>query len=57
MASWKVCEVGADMHKFATVKHFTSWLGLCPGTKITGGKVMSGKTCAARLTNRGGERW
>ncbi len=45
-----VSEVGADMSKFPTVKHFTSWLGLCPGTKITGGKVMSGKTkrCANR---------
>ena len=31
-------------------KHFASWLGLCPGTKITGGKVMSGKT--ARVANR-----
>lgn len=32
------------------VAHFTSWLGLCPGTKITGGKLMSGKTkrCANR---------
>ena len=39
-----VSEVGADMSKFPSVKHFTSWLGLCPGTKITGGKVMSGKT-------------
>jgi transposase len=29
---------------------FTSWLGLCPGTKITGGKVMSGKT--QQLANR-----
>jgi hypothetical protein len=28
----------------------TSWLGLCPGTKITGGKVMSGKT--KRVVNR-----
>jgi len=37
-------ETGADMSRFATVGHFTSWLGLCPGTKITGGKVMSGKT-------------
>ena len=43
-------EIGADMSRFPTVKHFTSWLGLCPGTKITGGKVMSGKTkrCANR---------
>lgn len=39
-----VSEIGTDMSRFPTVKHFTSWLGLCPGTKITGGKVMSGKT-------------
>jgi len=45
-----VSETGADLSRFATVRHFTSWLGLCPGTKITGGKVMSGKTkrCANR---------
>ena len=39
-----LAETGADMSKFPSVKHFTSWLNLCPGTKITGGKVMSGKT-------------
>lgn len=41
---------GSDMSRFASDKHFASWLGLCPGTKITGGKVMSGKTkrCANR---------
>ena len=33
-----------------TVEHFASWLGLCPGTRITGGKVMSGKT--KRVANR-----
>ncbi len=45
-----VSEVGADMRKFPSDKHFASWLGLCPGTKITGGKVISGKTkhCANR---------
>ena len=45
-----VSEVGADMGKFPSDKHFASWLGLCPGTKITGGKVMSSKTkrCANR---------
>ena len=45
-----VSEVGADLSKFPSAKHFASWLGLCPGTKITGGKVMSGKTkrCANR---------
>lgn len=39
-----ISEVGADMSRFPTVKHFTSWLGLCPGTRITGGKVISSKT-------------
>ena len=43
-------EVGTDMSKFASDKHFASWLGLCPGTKITGGKVMSGRT--RRVCNR-----
>jgi len=45
-----VSEVGADLARFPSDKHFASWLGLCPGTKITGGKVMSGKTkpCANR---------
>ena len=45
-----VSEVGADMSRFPSDKHFASWLGLCPGTKITGGKVMSGKT--RRSANR-----
>ena len=45
-----IAETGADMSRFPSVRHFASWLGLCPGTKITGGKVMSGKTkrCANR---------
>ena len=45
-----ISETGNDMSRFPTVGHFTSWLGLCPGTKITGGKVMSGKT--KRVANR-----
>ena len=45
-----VSEIGVDMTRFPTIKHFTSWLGLCPGTKITGGKMMSGKT--KRCVNR-----
>jgi transposase len=39
-----VSEIGTDMSKWPTVKHFTSWLGLCPGTKISGGKRISGAT-------------
>ena len=33
-------ETGTDMSKWPTVKHFTSWLRLCPNNKITGGKVI-----------------
>ena len=45
-----VTEVGPDVSRFATVKHFCSWLGLCPGTKISGGKVLSSGT--KRSANR-----
>jgi transposase len=43
-------ELGPDLSRFATVKHFCSWLGLCPGTKISGGKVLSART--RRSANR-----
>jgi transposase len=39
-----ISETGVDMSRFPSAGHFASWLGLCPGTRITGGKVMSGKT-------------
>jgi transposase len=39
-----ISETGVDMSRFPSAAHFASWLGLCPGTRITGGKVMSGKT-------------
>jgi transposase len=38
-----ISEIGTDLSRFPSVKHFTSWLGLCPGTKISGGKALSGK--------------
>ena len=37
-------EVGFDMAPWKTEKHFASWLGLCPGTKKSGGKVLNNKT-------------
>lgn len=43
-------EIGPDLSRFATVKHFCSWLGLCPGSKVSGGKVLSART--RRSTNR-----
>lgn len=39
-----ISEVGLDLSKFKTAKHFTSWLGLAPNNKITGGKVISSHT-------------
>jgi len=32
-------EIGTDMSKWPTEKHFASWLRLCPNNKVTGGKV------------------
>lgn len=37
-------EVGFDMTPWKTEKHFASWLGVCPGTKKSGGKVLRNKT-------------
>ena len=37
-------EIGTDMTRWKTAKHFSSWLGLCPGTKVSGGKVQTSKT-------------
>ena len=37
-------ECGTDMSRWPTAKHFTSWLCLAPGTKISGGKVLSSRT-------------
>jgi transposase len=37
-------EIGLDMSRWATVKHFTSWLGLCLHHKISGGRVLSRRT-------------
>jgi transposase len=39
-----ISEIGLDMSRWRTDKHFASWLGLSPGSKITGGKRLSGKT-------------
>jgi transposase len=39
-----ISEIGTDMSKWPTKKHFGSWLGLAPGTKISGGKVLSSRT-------------
>ena len=45
-----VAECGTDMAKWPTSKHFTSWLTLSPGNKISGGKVLSSRS--RRTKNR-----
>jgi transposase len=45
-----VAECGAEMNRWPTAKHFTSWLTLAPGSKISGGKVLSSRT--RRSANR-----
>lgn len=39
-----ISEIGTDMSKWPTAKHFGSWLGLSPGTKISGGKKLGSRT-------------
>ena len=43
-------EVGLDPSAFPSEKHFSSWLGLCPNHRITGGKLISSKT--RKVVNR-----
>lgn len=45
-----VAECGTDLDRWPTAKHFTSWLTLAPGSKISGGKVLSAHT--RKTTNR-----
>ena len=46
-------EVGADLSRFPSVKHFCSWLGLAPGTRISGDRHLRGRP--PRRSNRLGQ--
>lgn len=48
-----ISEIGTDMSKWPTVKHFCSWLGLAPKNDITGGKVIRSRTYKTK--NRAGQ--
>lgn len=39
-----VSEIGLDLNKWPTAKHFTSWIGIAPKPKISGGKVITHRT-------------
>jgi transposase len=43
-------EIGTDMSRWPSLKHFCSWLGLCPQHKISGGRILS------RRVRRGSSR-
>jgi transposase len=45
-----LAEIGPDLSKFPTPAAFASWLGLCPDSRISGGKILSVKT--RRVKNR-----
>lgn len=39
-----LAEIGTDMSKWKTDKHFASWLGLCVNKEISGGRVLKNRT-------------
>ena len=45
-----IAEIGVDMSRWPSAKAFCSWLGLCPGSKISGGRVLSRRT--RKVVNR-----
>jgi transposase len=45
-----IAECGIDMSAFPSEKNFTSWLGLCPNNRKTGGRIRSRRT--RRVQNR-----
>lgn len=39
-----ISEIGVDMSRWPSEKHFASWLGLCPGNRLSGGTRLSSRT-------------
>jgi len=39
-----ISEIGLDLSRWRNSKQFASWLGLCPGNKVSGGKRLGGKS-------------
>ena len=53
LAQTIISEVGTDMRRFPTEKHFCSWLGLTPHHEISGGKILHNHTL--KTDNRAGQ--
>lgn len=39
-----ISEIGLDLNRWKGPKQFASWMGLCPGNKVSGGKRLGGKS-------------
>ena len=46
-------EIGPDLSRFPSSKHFCSWLTPTPGTRISGGKSLKGRV--PKRSNRAGQ--
>jgi transposase len=53
LAQTILSEIGTDISKWPTDKHFASWLGLAPHNDISGGKVLRSRTLPSQ--NRAGQ--
>lgn len=48
-----ISETGPDLSRFPSHKHFASWLNVCPGTRVSGGKRLKGRE--RKRANRAGQ--
>jgi len=53
LAQTILSEIGSDMSKWPSAKHFASWLGLAPHNDISGGKILHSRTLPT--SNRAGQ--
>lgn len=53
LAQTILSEIGTDMTKWPTEKHFASWLGLAPHNDVSGGRVLRSRTLPTH--NRAGQ--
>ncbi len=53
LAQTILSEIGTDMTKWPTEKHFASWLGVAPHNDISGGKILRSRTL--KTDNRAGQ--
>lgn len=43
-----ISEIGTDMTRWPSAKHFTNWLTLAPNNRISGGRLLSSRTVPSR---------